>query len=97
MAFYACIIAIAAFLSVIAAVVFVMLVIGIRKGDRARHLSEAPESVLDALTRSFLGVGVRRGDHEKTTEADSEPGLSMRTCHCRSSCPSRAGRGLPCR
>jgi hypothetical protein len=59
------VIAIAAFLSVTAAAVFVMLVIGIRKGDRARHLSDAPDTALDALTRSFLGVGVRRGDHEE--------------------------------
>jgi hypothetical protein len=36
-----------------------MLVIGIRKGDRARHLSDAPDTALDALTRSFLGVGTR--------------------------------------
>ena len=59
MSLCACIIAIAAFLSVAAAVVFVMLVIGIRKGDRARHLSDAPDTALDALTRSFLGVGTR--------------------------------------
>jgi len=60
MAFFTCIIAMAAFLSVIVAVVFAGLVIGIRKGDRAGHLSEAPGTVLDALTRKFLGVGVRR-------------------------------------
>ena len=65
MAFFATVIAIAAFLSLSAAVVFVMLVIGIRKGDRARHLSESPDTALDALTRSFLGVGVRRNDHEE--------------------------------
>ena len=59
MAFSECIIAIAAFLSVIAVVVFILLVIGIRKGDRARHLSDAPDTALDALTRSFLGVGTR--------------------------------------
>jgi hypothetical protein len=59
MGFSESIIAIAAFLSVIVAVVFVMLVIGIRKGDRARHLSDAPDTALDALTRSFLGVGTR--------------------------------------
>jgi hypothetical protein len=64
MAFSECIIAIAAFLSVIAAIVFVMLVIGIRKGDRARHLSDAPDTALDALTRSFLGVGTRNDRQE---------------------------------
>jgi len=64
MAFCAWIIAIAAFLSVIAAVVFVVLVIGIRKGDRARHLYDVPDTAVDAFTRSVLGVGVRRSDRE---------------------------------
>jgi hypothetical protein len=65
MAFFTTIIVIAAFLSVSAAAVFVLLVIGIRRGDRARHLSDAPDTALDALTRSFLGVGVRRSDREE--------------------------------
>lgn len=65
MAFCPWIIAIAVFLSVIAAAVFVMLVIGIRQGDRARHLSDGPQTVLDAFTRSFLGVGIRRGDRDQ--------------------------------
>jgi hypothetical protein len=65
MAFSATIIAVAAFLSVSATVVFAVLVIGIRKGDRARHLSDAPDTALEAFTRCFLGVGVRRGDHEE--------------------------------
>jgi hypothetical protein len=49
----------AVFLSGAAAGVFVMLVIGIRRGDRARHLADEPGTHLDALTRSVLGVGVR--------------------------------------
>ncbi len=65
MAFCESIIAIAAFLSFVAAVVFVLLVIGIHKGDRARHLSDTPDTALDALTRSFLGVGSRRGPHDE--------------------------------
>jgi hypothetical protein len=65
MAFCESIIAIAAFLSFAVTVVFVMLVIGIRRGDRARHLSDAPGTALDALTRSFLGVGTRRGPHDE--------------------------------
>jgi hypothetical protein len=64
-AFYEWIIAIAAFLSVIAAIVFFALVIGIQKRDRARHLHDAPETVLDAFTRSFLGVGVRNSDRDE--------------------------------
>lgn len=55
MAFFACIIAIAAFLAGAAAAVFIMLVIGIHKGDRARHLSDTPQTPLDAVTRSMLG------------------------------------------
>ncbi len=61
MTFFTCIIATAVFLSAAAAVVFVALVIGIHKGDRARHLSDAPDTALDALTRSVLGVGTRAG------------------------------------
>ena len=65
MAFCAWIIAIAVFLSAITAMVFTVLVIGIRQGDRARHLSDEPQTVLEAFTRSFLGVGIRRGDREE--------------------------------
>jgi len=65
MAFYAWIIAIAAFLPVITVIVFIMLVVGIHKRDRTRRLYDAPETVLDAFTRSFLGVGVRRSDREE--------------------------------
>jgi hypothetical protein len=49
----------AVFLSGAAIGVFVMLVIGIHRGDRARHLADEPDTHLDALTRSVLGVGVR--------------------------------------
>lgn len=49
----------AAFLSGATASVFALLVIGIRKGDRARHLADEPATRLDALTRSVLGAGVR--------------------------------------
>jgi len=65
MALYAWIVALAAFLSVITAILFVMLVVGIHKRDRTRRLHDAPETVLDAFTRSFLGVGVRHSDREE--------------------------------
>jgi hypothetical protein len=43
-----------------------MLVVGIRRGDRVRHLSDAPDTALDAFTRNVLGVGVRGGSgHEE--------------------------------
>ena len=54
------VIAVTAFLAGAATAVFVMLVIGIRRGDRAR-LTDEPGTHLDALTRSVLGVGMRTG------------------------------------
>ena len=53
--------ALAVFLSGAVAGVFVLLVIGIHRGDRAHHLADEPGTHLDALTRSVLGVGVRTG------------------------------------
>ena len=48
----------AVFLSGAVAGVFILLVIGIRRGDRVR-LADEPGTHLDAMTRSVLGVGVR--------------------------------------
>ena len=59
MTFSVWILVLAVFLSGAVAGVFVMLVIGIHIGDRARHLADEPDARLDALTRSALGVGVR--------------------------------------
>ena len=58
MTFSVWILVLAAFLSGAVAGVFAVLVIGIRRGDRA-HLTDEPGTHLDALTRSVLGVGVR--------------------------------------
>jgi len=55
------ILVLAVFLSGAVAGVLVMLVIGIRRGDRAHHLADEPATNLDALTRKALGVGVRTG------------------------------------
>ena len=52
---------IAVFLSGVIAAVFVMLVASIHASDRQCNLTAAPESQLDALTRTMLGVGVRTG------------------------------------
>jgi hypothetical protein len=52
---------IAAFLSGIVAIVFVMVVASIRASDRRHPLTAAPDSRLEALTRYMLGVGVRTG------------------------------------
>jgi hypothetical protein len=42
----------------------VMLVVGIRKGDRST-LAPAPRSRLDSITRRVTGVGVRSDDSEQ--------------------------------
>ena len=64
--------AVAVFLSGAVASVFVMLVIGIRRGDRERHLADEPGTHLDALTRSVLGVGVRTGGPAGDSSAEGE-------------------------
>jgi hypothetical protein len=56
---YQCVMVVAAFLAGAATGGFFLLVIGVHKGDRARHLSDAPDTQLDALTRRALGLGFR--------------------------------------
>jgi hypothetical protein len=55
-----CVMAIVALLAGAATATFFMLVIGVHRGDRAWHLSDAPDTALDALTRRALGLAVRR-------------------------------------
>jgi hypothetical protein len=62
----------AVFLSGAVAGVFIMLIIGIRIGDRAHHLTDEPGTHLDALTRSVLGVGVRTGCPTGNSGAEGE-------------------------
>ena len=62
----------AVFLSGAVAGVFVLLVIGIRRGDRARHLTDGPGTRLDAITRSVLDVGVRTGCPAGNSGAEGE-------------------------
>lgn len=50
------VIAVTAFLSGGAAAVFLMLVVGIRRGDRPRHMPAARNTPLDAFTRTMLGA-----------------------------------------
>jgi hypothetical protein len=52
--------AISAFLAGAVITVFVILVANIHSGDH-RRLTAAPDSHLDALTRTMLGVGTRTG------------------------------------
>jgi hypothetical protein len=56
---YQCVMAVAAFLTGAATGAFFLVVIGVHKGDRARHLSDAPDTQLEALTRRALGLGFR--------------------------------------
>ena len=46
-----------AFLSGAACAVFVMVVIGIRQGDRPWHLHGGRDTAADAATRTMLGTG----------------------------------------
>jgi hypothetical protein len=62
----------AVLLSGVVAGVFVLLVIGIHAGDRARHLGDQPGTRLDALTRRALGVGVRTGRPAANSRAETE-------------------------
>jgi hypothetical protein len=61
--------AISAFLSGAVTAVFVMLVASIHSGDH-RHLTAAPDSHLDAFTRTMLGVGVRTGPLGSGTDGE---------------------------
>ena len=71
-AFSVWILVLAVFLSGAVAGVFVLLVIGIRRGDRAHHLADEPGTHLDAITRSVLGVGVRTGCPAGNSSAEGE-------------------------
>ena len=71
-AFSVWILVLAVFLSGAVAGVFVLLVIGIRRGDRAHHLTDEPGTHLDAITRSVLGVGVRTGCPAGNSSAEEE-------------------------
>jgi hypothetical protein len=71
MTFSAWILILAALLSGAVTGVFIVLVIGIRRGDRA-HLTCEPRTHLDALTRSVLGVGVRTDCPAENSRAEGE-------------------------
>jgi hypothetical protein len=60
MEIYQCVMALAAFLTGVAATAFFLAVIGVHKDDRSRHLSDAPDTPLDALTCRVLGLGFHR-------------------------------------
>jgi hypothetical protein len=58
-----------AFLSGATVAVIALIVVGIRRDDRAKNLTSDPRTQLEAATRRMLGVGVRNGDpHEDGEE-----------------------------
>jgi hypothetical protein len=60
-------IVIVAFLSGAVLGILALLTVGIHRGDRARHLADAPRTQVEAATRRVLGVGTRsrRGENEE--------------------------------
>ena len=62
------ILAIAVFLSGAVLGFLALLVAGIRKGDRARHLADPPQTPVEAVTRRVLGVGTRNHGHGNEDE-----------------------------
>ena len=72
MTFSVWLLVLAVFLSGTVVGVFVMLVIGIRKGDRGQHLTDEPGTRLDALTRSVLSIGVRTGSPSGNSGAEGD-------------------------
>jgi hypothetical protein len=59
MTFAVAILAIAVFMVGAVLGFFLLIVIGIRRGDRTRHLADAPHTHAEAITRRVLGVGTR--------------------------------------
>ena len=61
------IVIVAAFLSGAVLGVLALLIVGIRRSDRARHLADSPRTPVEAVTRRVLGVGTRshRGENEE--------------------------------
>ena len=59
MTFAVAILAIAVFLAGAVLGFLLLIIIGIRRGDRTRHLADAPHTHAEAITRRVLGVGIR--------------------------------------
>ena len=59
MTFAVAILAIAVFLGGAVLGFLLLIIIGIRRGDRTRHLADAPHTHAEAITRRVLGVGTR--------------------------------------
>jgi hypothetical protein len=68
MTFAVAILAIALFLAGAVLGFLLLIIIGIRTGDRARHLADAPHTHAEAMTRRVLGVGTRNHSGGNTDE-----------------------------
>lgn len=68
MTFVVAILVIAVFLAGAVLGFLLLIVIGIRSGERARHLVDAPHTHAEAITRRVLGVGTRNHSGGNTDE-----------------------------
>ncbi|MGO8957473.1 MAG: hypothetical protein ACLQFR_08920 [Streptosporangiaceae bacterium] len=68
MTFAVAILAIALFLAGPVLGFLLLIIIGIRTGDRARHLADSPHTHAEAMTRRVLGVGTRNHSGGNTDE-----------------------------
>jgi hypothetical protein len=68
MTFAVAILVIAVFLAGAVLGFLLLIVIGIRRGDRARHLADASHTHAEAVTRRVLGVGTRNHSGGNTDE-----------------------------
>ena len=59
MTFAVAILAIAVFLAGAVLGFFLLIITGIRSGDRTRRLANAPQTHVEAITRRVIGVGTR--------------------------------------
>lgn len=64
------ILAIAVFLAGAVLGFLTFIIIGIRRGDHARSLADAPHTQVEAVTRRVLGVGTRNHPDGNTGEED---------------------------
>jgi hypothetical protein len=68
------ILALAVFLAGAALGSLALLIVGIRRGDRARRLADAPHTHVEAVTRRVLGVGTRNhrdGNEDEVGDANA--------------------------
>ena len=70
MALAVAILAVAVFLAGAVLGFLTLIIIGIRRGDHARRLADAPHTQVEAVTRRVLGVGTRNHPDGNPGEED---------------------------